>query len=80
MMPRYRKKSIPRYKRQSRSKIKLADPAVRHTFQKLVEIRAAREERINMPDFARPDFWEQCERACWERLMALLIRRPIPCD
>lgn len=79
MTPRYERKQIPRFKR-SRRKVKLADPVVRHTFQKLMEIRAAREEGIGMPDFARPDFWEECERACWERLMAILIRRPMPCD
>lgn len=78
MTPRYkRRKSIPRYKPRN---IRLADPVIAETFQALQEIRAEKEGEVDMPDFVNTEFWDQCERECWDRLMAFLIRLPMPCD
>lgn len=77
MTSRYRKQ-VPRYRR--RPKIRLAAPAIVDTLQALQEIRAEIEGKIGMPDFVNTEFWDQCERECWDRLMALLIRLPMPPD
>ncbi|MEH2573481.1 hypothetical protein V1272_002816 [Bradyrhizobium sp. AZCC 1708] len=82
MTPRYKRKIVSRYKPKrtlpGRPKIKPADPAVLDAFQKLYEVRTAREEAHDMPDFAPPELFDRCERDCWERLMMLLLRSPIP--